>query len=748
MSQETILNALARVPIYLLVLVLPLFFLPFTSEAYEFNKIALLFSLVLISTVGWLGASLLARRTFAIKRTPLDIPIGMIAASALLSTVFSQDWISSLFGLQGRFSGSLIELFLWIAFYSLIVQNFTPLQARRLFHGLFASSAILALWFHLFFWQRDLFSFTIPPVGLGLSLQALSVFQALTLAILLCDWVFGERGPRQPVKNTWYVGVSFLAVSNLVVINFAPAWIILVVTALPCAVWTIREKILEGKELNYLSPLVLTLLIALGCLIISPFFGALIPVTIPYEVTLLSHQASWQVIANSMSQWTFMLFGTGPANFLLTFALFRPVAFNYSGDWAFPFDAASSHYGTIIATTGTLGIAALLFLVTRAFFLLAPMSQGQTDQKREASFYGFGLVALLVSFGLYYQNSSLALVSWLFFAALALTLTRVQEKPLSTYRVAFISQARVLVVSLFFAGVVLAGIVYYGAIRLYRAEIAYKNGFSPVGVDKKIEYFTQAVRLNPYRIHYHSALAQSYLAKMQEEIAKPGDTSKNMAILQQLAAQVQQHAQEITDLSPRSFVSWEQKLLVQSGLLAFVDAQSRGALVEEILRTISYAQSLQPTNPALPLGAAQLLLAYSDDTANAEAFLRKASALKEDYVPVLFAQAALLEKQNTIEDAISLLDRVAAEHTNTEVQTQALFEIGRLAYRAGQPDKAVSALEKAATITPSEANIFYLLGLAHEATGNVAGARGAYERVLKLDPDNPEAKERITALGN
>ena len=83
-----LLNRIIKWSIYLLVFLIPLFWLPFSFEAFEFNKQYLLFFLVSLGFLSWLAKMILVDREFKLKRTPLDIPIMVFLFPAVLSAFF------------------------------------------------------------------------------------------------------------------------------------------------------------------------------------------------------------------------------------------------------------------------------------------------------------------------------------------------------------------------------------------------------------------------------------------------------------------------------------------------------------------------------------------------------------------------------------------------------------------------------------------------------------------------------------
>ena len=116
-------NRIIKASIYLLVFLLPLFFLPFSVEFFEFNKQYLLYFLVSLAFFSWLAKMVLIDKEIRFRRSPLDIPVLAFLAVAVLSAIFSIDKNSSLFGFYGRFSDGLLTLISFGILYFLLTNN-------------------------------------------------------------------------------------------------------------------------------------------------------------------------------------------------------------------------------------------------------------------------------------------------------------------------------------------------------------------------------------------------------------------------------------------------------------------------------------------------------------------------------------------------------------------------------------------------------------------------------------------------
>ena len=126
------LKKITKLLFYSLVFLLPLFWLPITSEYLEFNKQYLLFVLVCLILLAWLYRQVISSKRLVIRRTPLDIFIFVFMILMILSAVFSVDRVSSLLGFYGRFSDNLVGILSLCVLYFLIVNNVKGTKLRPL----------------------------------------------------------------------------------------------------------------------------------------------------------------------------------------------------------------------------------------------------------------------------------------------------------------------------------------------------------------------------------------------------------------------------------------------------------------------------------------------------------------------------------------------------------------------------------------------------------------------------------------
>lgn len=289
----------------LLVFLLPLFFLPLTTNFYEFNKNFLLFLTVIFLYLVW-AIKITLKKEIKLSRTLFDLPLIFLVLAFIFAAIFvSSNKIEAI--LTPGTTGTMILLTL---FYFLITHHFSVISKRLLVTSLIASGAILGL---------------------------IAVYQFLGI---------GEAyAPASWLKSkTWTPAGGPLPLITILVIAF------------PLAVNLFLKKIQKSFLAACLFGFA-TVLIFAG-LTITIF--QILPGK-PNAVIILPYLTSWAIAIEAFKQSP--LFGVGPANFLTAFNRFRPLAFNNYPFWTARFDTGSIYPLQLLTTTGIFGLIAFIWLV-------------------------------------------------------------------------------------------------------------------------------------------------------------------------------------------------------------------------------------------------------------------------------------------------------------------------------------------------------------------------------------------------
>ncbi|MDO9027374.1 MAG: O-antigen ligase family protein, partial [Candidatus Roizmanbacteria bacterium] len=127
----------------LLFFVTPLIMTKSTSELFEFNKILFIYAVTVLITFFWL-LKMVVNKKIILKKTFLDIPIIVFFLSQLISTIFSLDRHTSIFGYYGRFNGGLLSTLSYIILYYAFVSN--QINVEKTLKAILTSSLFVILW--------------------------------------------------------------------------------------------------------------------------------------------------------------------------------------------------------------------------------------------------------------------------------------------------------------------------------------------------------------------------------------------------------------------------------------------------------------------------------------------------------------------------------------------------------------------------------------------------------------------------
>jgi putative inorganic carbon (HCO3(-)) transporter len=115
---------------YALFFIVPLIFIKGHVELFQFNKMMTVYFGTTIITTAWLIKMILQKRFF-VRRTPLDIPILLFLSSQILSTIFSIEPHTSLWGYYSRFHQGLFSTISYILLYYAFVSNTEKARAAN-----------------------------------------------------------------------------------------------------------------------------------------------------------------------------------------------------------------------------------------------------------------------------------------------------------------------------------------------------------------------------------------------------------------------------------------------------------------------------------------------------------------------------------------------------------------------------------------------------------------------------------------
>ncbi|MFH1671153.1 MAG: tetratricopeptide repeat protein [Candidatus Portnoybacteria bacterium] len=761
-----------RYSVYALVFLIPLFWLPWSIEAFEFNKQYLIFFLASLSLIAWLAKMVVIKRKVSLRRTPLDIWILAFAAIMILSASFSIDKVSSWLGLYGRFSDALIPFLAIIMIYFIVVNN--KISLKSVFN-LFLTSSFLAMAvasLSVFgVWTRisnlpQIMSFKSFNTITG-SLEGMSIFLVVLIGFLVGAFLQQIRIIKsEKASSVIQLFLIVIAMALLMFINFPTAWMVLGITMLVLLVLALWTRMFKERVNFLVLPIILIIIAAFYWFGVPARIGILNELAfdrleLPQEA-VLDYKTAGLVNWEGMKE--YLILGSGPGTFSSNFSRFKPDSFNETRFWNVRFDKAPSQLLEMASTNGILGILSYLMiigvssLIVLVFFSrkkMAALIGGERMPENHYSKFGLALVlawlSLLLAQFFYYQNTVLTFYFWLFMALIVFIWQEMQTKPIKRIRFSFSKIPEVglifnvVLLILFFA---LIGMFYLGG-RFYLAEIEITR---PIENNEEfVKTFEGAVNLNRYRASYRQTLSQVYLATAWKEVNK-SDEERNTQLLQTLAAGSIQQARIATDIAPKSVNSWEN--------LGVIYRDSRGLVGGSIpfaVEAFSRAMELEPNNPVFYREICRLNIISEEevDWDKTLSYCQKAIDLKPNYLDAQVQLALAYERKGELEEAVRQMEGVLGKIKGVSFQrgselagaaTEIYFQLGRLYFNLNQADKAINMFEQSVIITPNYANARYALALSYQSKGRTQEALVQLELVDQLVPGNEEVRALIGQL--
>ncbi|MCK4454311.1 tetratricopeptide repeat protein [Candidatus Parcubacteria bacterium] len=768
---SNVLNRILRGSIYSLVFLLPLFFLPFSFEAFEINKQYLLSFLVSIALFAWLAKMVVVDKEIRFRRTPLDLPILAFLVIAVFSAIFSVDKMSSLFGFYGKFSDGLIGLLSLGALYFLItnngglnleklkvtvkssklkdkgnIDNSSLISVQRLLKAFLASGffvmlisylSILGVWGKISLITNNLSLSQImspktfnPIAG---SLEALAMFVAvltvLSIGLLLCSL----KGLKQ--IKIWLLLILGLGI--LLIVDFSSAWLVLLITLVLFLAMALTARIFKENVNRLLVPIFFIIIAVVG--LNADFSGVMqegLKTGPLVKEEVLDQGTSWKIGFNTVTDnLKNGAIGSGIGTFFHDFSMQKPVEFNESRFWQIRFDRPGSHIVEILSTIGILGMLAYLSII--GFFLLISLVFLKSIKSQISNNLTMPLLmtflALFIGQLLYYQNTTLAFTFWLVLAiAVVSWQSPVKEKKVSFEN--FPEMSLVLTSCLIIFGLGILGSFYFGQ-KFYRADMKYSQAVQ-TGIAVNTDLLEEAKRLNPHFSQYRVVLARFYLSEVLAEAMKPGE-KQNVVLAQEKIKKCLDEAKMASEISPNSVVAWETLGVIYRDIRGMVTGS-----LEWAEKSFNRAIELEPNNPILYTELGKIYLGSEKNNEARESF-RKGEELKSNYIGASLQIVLMEEREENIAGAIAKLEGLAGSFPlNTEV----LFQLGRLYFNQDRVNEAISQFERVVDLVPNHSNAHYSLGVAYSSKGEKAKAIAEFEKVLELNPDNEDVRDKIREL--
>jgi O-antigen ligase len=699
-------DKIIRFLFYLLFFLTPLIMMPMTSELFEFNKMLFIYLITVLVAFFWLLKMVISKKII-LKKTFLDIPIILFLISQIVSTVFSLDRHTSLFGYYGRFNGGLISILSYIILYYGLVSN--SVNIKKLLKVSLWSSVFVCLWgmtgkmghdltclvfagrFDNSCWDNETLQFqpqtrTFSTLGQPNWLGAyLAVTFFIGLYFLIKNKIKNNETMKQWIIMTIYLFLNFSMI--LFSRSRSALFAVLFGVMLFISYYLLFIKINAKKILLILFIIIFLpiLFFKTGVdkidkyLLIETYKNVFVKkqynniaikklsplpsgVTDSFDIRKIVWQGAIDLGLK------YPLFGTGVETFAYSYYFVRPIAHNLTSEWDYVYNKAHNEYLNYLATTGFVGLGSyLLFIFCFVIFLFKKLritnyelknnksvirnSSSNNNQILYISLFVAWLTILITNFFGFSTttiNLFFYLIPGLVFLINCPEKEKINDKPVNLN----------LVQKLLIFFLLSSTIYFLFSITIYfLADINYSNGLkyaNPQVADnqKAASFFEKALKLR-YEHVYEDRLSSSlaYLSALAF-LQKENDIAQKIAVISD------SYNRKTIEDSPKNIFYWKTRA---KNMFYFYQITGNKNELTEGVSALLTAQKLSPTDPKIPYSLAlyySQLLDIEKNINEKENWkklsleeINKSIKLKTNYRDAFFFKGQLLKKYGEIDEA-------------------------------------------------------------------------------------------------
>ena len=627
--------------IALAVLSIPLFFLPTTTEFFEYNKFAALFTLTIAGFLLWsLKMVLQGRAVFT--RTPLDFPIIIFFIIYFVASLTSLDSYISIFGLHTKIWPSFLPLATIVAFFFLTVSNLkTKGQATTILWLLVLGTTVTSLvalssYFgaYLPFEFAKIRSFN----SLG-SVHSLAILQAMIIP-LTSLWAIYEKDNNLKIAAT---AVTLVLITSFIILNVPFAYVGLIAGIAALAILPLKKKLTKGQQGNAALLVIFAVLVLVVRFVPQVSQGTLYAwittrdkdasfeqqIDTPKEKTL-PLKAAWDIAASSIGKRPIL--GTGPGTYQFVYSQLKPRFINSTDNWPVRFEKSASFFTELIATVGIIGVLTfLIFAVALARFLIYLLVKSENMP----AYLGLSAASVSILVNIFVTTVTFADFAAFFIILAALvTVAKINsEDPVYDVTVELAAlknrfawlplgdtqgiiktetgtkgpKSQVLPVIFALTTIIISGYLAFNTVNAYRGEYLFRQSLlasrSNDG-NRAVDFLQKAIAANGAVDTYHRTLSQTALnaainLSRQKDL---NDGQKQLlANLAQVAIDQGKVASgyqilplRVPGISSANVANWESLSSAYQALIGSVNGSDTHAI-----NTLAQAVALDPENPVL-----------------------------------------------------------------------------------------------------------------------------------------------------
>ncbi|MEX2052882.1 MAG: hypothetical protein WD898_01490, partial [Candidatus Paceibacterota bacterium] len=625
--------------VYAGLFLLPLWFLPFTSDVLEFNKQTLL---IAVAGVGFVLYLVDVMRTgyLEVRRTKFYWPMLALVAAGIVSVIFSVNRFVSIFG-NGISRGS--SLISWVAFAVLfyLAVNIIEDRGKNLRDILVASLSLTFLVSTLQIFGISLFSGTVfgdPAFNTVGAMNSLGILAAVSLVIF--GMSSSMEGNRRWMKFVRYAGFVF-ALFTVILINWWVVWTVAFVSLLSYVAFNSMELSRQRdsehphtKTKMSLFAMPLTVIVLGIFLMLVSFNIDSLKSKLPIEVAP-THQTSLEISLDSLSS---RPMGFGLENYQIAYDKFKPADIANTVFYQVRFSDATSEIMNLAVEGGALMLLAFISLLW--FYgreLTLKVRQGFSSDKGTNAVWAASL-GLIVAFFLYPFNIStmavlISLLALLVLSKNVISFPESDEMVEGDVKVLNLeSDARYSFLGslIFIVGLVLILVAGYFTVNSYIANVYLAKAAKSTDHNVAIDYYVRSININDNDSRVYRTLSQRIITKLAEDIQNgPNEGESNdqyNARIQNGIAAAVEVATRATEVAPANAQNWFNRGIIYQSLIGLVGGSEQAAV-----SMFNESLARNPADPSAHLRIGNVFLVSAQNIRNIIANPPKEQANQLDF---------------------------------------------------------------------------------------------------------------------
>ncbi|MEW6516355.1 MAG: O-antigen ligase family protein [candidate division FCPU426 bacterium] len=722
-----------------LLLLVPLVFFTFAHDVFELNKLTVMRLFTLLALLGWAGEILLLGE-WRLPASKLWLPLALVGLSSLLSTLVTNNRLTSIFGVYEDFEGILTifnYLLLWLLALRLL-RRFSEIRkylAVIVVAGLLAGGYGVAQNFGIDFiqWNPATYSVTRLFGTLG-NPNFLAAYLLMTLPLAFIWFLLSER-PSIKLAMILAVFVMLLA---MMFTKSRGAVYALVAEGVLLGVYLIWDAARPGS-LWQRNKRWLILLVALGGLSLAlPNVRSNLAVTL--DRTLATLDLKHAQMTPRLYIWRSALqmirdkplLGSGLDTFQITFPKYR-LAEYWRLEWNGTPEKAHNFFLQIGATTGLLGLGAWVWLLVVYFTVLGKnLFRLEPERRHWTLAVGLAQVGFLVQNQFSFTVVAYGSLFW-FLLALGPALGNADEaapewkRPQERFTLAEVPGPRWM---LFLGACALFLVFGLLGVRAWSSDVYFKRGmvFLARGYpEPSVAEMAKAVSLAPQR--------EIYWVKYGIALEEAAKRAQDKVPLLKRAVEVHQHT---IAMNPLNGYDYNNVGRVYKYWGDFIDPSK----LSEAETACRQAAELDPYNVYFALDLASVYLSQKrwDE---AERVVDRLIELFPDFAIPFSYKGYLALVRNQQEAAYEYFTGATLRNWRGDINTQASTwsNLGIVRARRSELEGAVTAFDEALKLKPHYLEARLNKALIREQQGMGLEAAKEYRYILEQAPNYPRAEE-------